>query len=176
MAADDWNCALEFVEKSPAIAAKFQGYDQTRPWLDLFDQAARTVPFSARLTLTFLEAAPYLIDRLGPSGLDSIRRWALAMAADHTEKAVTLLRESPGIVDQLLAHITPGQVVEIVELGSELSQMGSELALGFILGSVELSRTLEFSTLRIISETAKTIAGTSRNTCQESCIKVSLIS
>ena len=107
MAAEDWNCALEFFEKSPAMAAKLQAQG---PGFDLFDQAGRTVPFSARLTLTFLDVAPYLIDRLGSAGLDSIRRCALAMGADHAEKAVILLRESPGLVDRLLAyhHSRPG--------------------------------------------------------------------
>ncbi len=86
------------------------------------------------------------------------------MAADHTEKALILLRESPGIVDRLLALVTPGQVVEIFELGGELAGLGSDLALEFILGSIELARQSDFSTLKFVSGTAKEIAVTSRNT------------
>ncbi len=161
MAADDWNYALEFFEKSPAIVSKLQGQGAG---FDLLDQALRAVPFSAQLTLTFLDAAPYLIDRLGPTGLDSIWQCALDMAADHTEKAVILLRESLGIVDRLLAFVTPGQVVKIFELGRDLAGLGSEPTLEFILGSIELARQFDFSTLKVVSDTAKEIAATSRNT------------
>ena len=163
MAAEDWNCALEFFEKSPALASKLQAQG---PGFDLFDQAARAVPFSARLALTFLEVAPYLTAQLGPAGLDSIWRCALAMGADPGEKAVILLRESPGLVDRLLAYITPGRVTEIYELGSELAGVGSESALQFLLGSVELARQFDFSMLKIVAETAKEVAGTSRITSE----------
>ncbi len=166
MAAEDWNCALEFFKKSPAITSELHAQGQRRQVLDLYNQSGQAVPFYAQLTLSLLEAAPVLLDRLGPAGLDSIRQCAPAMAADRSEKAVTLLRESPNIVDRLLAFITPGQVVEIFELGRELSEVGSEPALEFILESVELARQFEFSTLKFISDTTKEIAATSRSAAE----------
>jgi nitric oxide reductase NorD protein len=166
MAADDWNCALEFVGKSPATTAKFLAQGRGKQCLDLFEQAGQAVPFSAPLTLTLLEVAPHFIDRLGSSGLDSIRRCALAMGIDHAGKAVALLRESPGIIDRLLACVPPSQVVEIFEMGGNLAEVGPELALAFILGSVEIVGQFEFFTLKVISDTAKTIATTSQTTSE----------
>ncbi|MBI4764302.1 MAG: VWA domain-containing protein [Deltaproteobacteria bacterium] len=163
MAAEDWNCALEFIEKSPALASKLQA---PGPGFDLFDLAARPVPFSARMALTLLDVAPYLTGRLGLTGLDSIWRCAQAMGADTGEKAVTLLRESPGLVDRLLTYLTSDRVKEIYELGSELAGVGAESTLQFLRGSVELARQFDFSRLKIVAETAKAMAGTSRITSE----------
>ncbi len=164
MAAEDWNYALEFFEKSPAIVSKLQGQGAG---FDLLDQALRAVPFSAQLTLALLDSASYLIDCLGPTGLDSVWQCALVMAADHTEKGNIILRESPGIVDRLLDFVTPGQVIEIFELGRELAGLGSEATLEFILGSIELARQFDFSILKVVSDAAEEIAASSRNTAAD---------
>jgi len=162
MAADDWNCGLEFVGKSPVIAEKLFAQGSGAHLFDLFEQAGQAVPFNARLILNLLEAAHRLIDRLGPNGLDSIRRCAMVMAADNWEKAVTLIKESPDIVDDLMAHITPNQAVEIYELGGELAGLGSEIALLFISGSGRLVGQSHYPSLKPLADTAKEIAAFSR--------------
>src|SRR4030042_3725884 len=162
MAADDWNCALEFVGKSTLIAENLLTLGHGAQLIDLYKQAGRLTPFNAQLTLSLLEAAPRLIDRLGLSGFGSIRRCAMAIAADHREKAVTLIKESPDLVDNLISHIPPDQAVEIYELGRELAGLGSGMALIFISGSVKLVDRPHHPNLKCLVDTAKEIAATSR--------------
>ncbi|MCJ7833605.1 MAG: hypothetical protein MUQ20_04380, partial [Deltaproteobacteria bacterium] len=166
MATDDWNCALEFIGKSPDIAGKLITQGHGAPLLDLYEQAGKAVPFNAKLTLTLFDAAPRLIDRLGPTGLDSIRRCAMIMAADDWERAVTLIKESPDIVDDLIVHITPNQAIEIYEWGRDLAGLGSEIALLFISGSVRLVGQSHYPHVKILADTAKEIAAFSRKTTE----------
>ncbi|MGA3085266.1 MAG: VWA domain-containing protein [Thermodesulfobacteriota bacterium] len=166
IAADDWNCALELVGKSPVIAEKLLAQGHGVDLLELYKQAYLSVPFNARLTLNFLEAAPRLINRLGPTGLDSIRRCSMTMAVDDWERAVTLIKQSPDIVDDLMDHITPDQVVEIYELGNDLAELGSEIALLFISGSVRLVGQSQYSYLKPLAVTAKEIAAISQKAAE----------
>ena len=166
MAADDWNCALEFVGKSPDIAEKLLALGHGAQLRKLYVQAGKAVPFNAKLTLTFFDVVPHLIDRLGPTGLDSIRLCAMAVAVDDWEKAVTLIKESPDIVDALLSHITPDQAVEVYELGRELAGLGSEIALLFISGSVRLVGQSHYPHLKPLADTAKEIAAFSQKAAE----------
>ncbi len=161
LADEHWSDALELVKNSPAIAVRLFSKGNGALLPGLFEQAARTVPFDARLTLTFLDTAPLLIERLGPTGLESIRSCVLVMAADRPENAVALLRKSPDIVDALLSRFNTRQVEDLYDLGCGLAKFASQLALKFFLGSVGLAERLDYESIKILSDKAKEMAGTS---------------
>jgi nitric oxide reductase NorD protein len=162
MVEDDWNCALEWIEKSPALSAQCFARGFGGQCLAFIKQVEEDLHLQGRMTLALLEAAPVLLERLGSNGLNTILRCASAMKADHSDKAATLIRESPMIIDRLLAFVTPGQVNEIFEMGFSIAAIGAEQALAFIQGSVELVSHHPFSTLKVVTDLAEEMAGTGR--------------
>ena len=161
LADDNWSEALELVGNSPAIAGELVAQGNGALFTDLYEQAGRAVPFGAKLTLTLLNTAPSLIDRLGRAGLEPIWRCVLAMAADNTENAVSLLRVSPDIVDGLLSRFNSRQVGDVYDLGCDLAGFGSQIALRFLSVSVDLAGRLDYENIKVISDMAKEIAETS---------------
>jgi nitric oxide reductase NorD protein len=162
MAQDNWNIALELVAKIPGITERLAARDRTDLLAVLYDHAAKTTPFGARMAYTFLDTAPGLIDRLGQDGLEPVWQCALAMAADNPENAVALLMKSPGIVDHLQARLTVRQIENIYHLGQELSAVSSQVALRFVSASVELIERLDAPGLRRIADMADVMARVSR--------------
>ena len=161
LADEHWSDALELVRNSPAIAERLFSKGNGALLPGLIEQAARAIPFGARLTLTFLDTAPWLIERLGPTGLESIWSCLLAMAGDSPEDAVALLRKSPDIVDALLSRFNTRQVEGLYDLGCGLAKSASQLALKFFLGSVGLAERLDYENIKTLSDKAKEMAGTS---------------
>ncbi len=158
IAQDNWNIAMELVAKAPDITKRLT--DRGRPDLlaVLYDHAARTTPFGARMAYTFLDAAPGLIDRLGQDGLEPVWQCALAMAADNPENATALLMKSPEIIDRLLTRFNLEQTGNVYHLGRELSAVSSSVALRFISTSIELADRLDIAGLRQIADMAGQLA------------------
>ncbi len=166
MAADDWNCALEFVRNSPVTAGKLISRISLEYLLGLYEQANLAIPFKAKLTQTLFDAAPLLLNRLGPTGLDSIRRCAMAIAADDWERAVTLIKESPDRIEGLLSHIHPDQANEIYELGSKLTGSGSEIDLLFIVAGLHLAGSSRHNDVKELAALTQMIADISRKAAE----------
>ena len=102
MADDDGDLAMALVAKSPVFIERLtaQGLRDRLP--GLYSRADQAVPFDAGMTYTFLDTAPALMERLGPTDVEPVWLCAFAMAQDHQETAVVLLMKSPEIVDHLL--------------------------------------------------------------------------
>ena len=162
MVQDNWNIALELVAKIPGITERLAARGRTDLLAVLYDHAAKTTPFGARMAYIFLDTAPGLIDRLGQDGLEFVWQCALAMAADNPENAVVLLMKSPDIVDHLQAHLTVRQIGNIYHLGQELSAVSSQVALRFVSASVELMERLDAEGLRRIADMTGVMARVSR--------------
>lgn len=158
LADEDWSNALELVKRSPAVAEALVFRGNGPLLTGLYEQADRAVPFGARLTLTLLETAPSIIEKIGPAGLEPIWSCALAMGAENTENALSLLKKSTDLVEDLLARFPLPKVWEIYELGKELTRTGSQLALTFLERSVDLAERLDDGNLRHLLDRAKEMA------------------
>jgi nitric oxide reductase NorD protein len=162
MAADSWNDALEFVQASPLISERLLAAADRGFVLNLLDETSKSIPFKANLSLNFLTAAPHLIDRLGRAGLESIRRCLLAMAVDKQDNTLSFIQKSPEMIDRLLSHWNLLEVTDFFNSGRDLAVTSARLAFRFLTTGVELSRLLDYRSLKILSETAEKIAGTSQ--------------
>ncbi|PKN19912.1 MAG: hypothetical protein CVU71_05970 [Deltaproteobacteria bacterium HGW-Deltaproteobacteria-6] len=158
MAEDNWNIAMELVEKIPDITRRITAGGRKDLPPVLYDHAVKTTPFGARMAYTFFDTAPDLIDRLGQDGLEPVWQCALAMAADNPENATVLLMKSPEIIDRLQTRFNIEQTGNIYHLGRELSTISSQAALRFIFASVDLADRLDMAGLREIAEMAGTMA------------------
>ena len=87
LADEDWSNALELVKRSPAVAEALVSQGNGPLLTGLYEQASRAASFGAGLTLTLLDTAPSLIEKIGPAGLEPIWSCALAMAAENPENA-----------------------------------------------------------------------------------------
>jgi uncharacterized protein YegL len=158
MARDNWNIALELVTNIPGITQRLANHGRTDLLAVLYDRAAQTTTFGARMAYTFLDTAPGLIDRLGQDGLEPVWQCALAMAADNPENAVVLLMKSPEIIDLLKTRFNDDQTESIFRLGHALSTVSSQVALRFITASVDLMERQDERGLQQIADMAGKMA------------------
>jgi uncharacterized protein YegL len=155
MAQDDWNAAIAFMKKSPRITERLAILGGPDLVLQTLERAGQAIPFHARLMEAFLDASTALIERLGITGVEPIRQCVFAIAADKADDAVTLLKKSPAVCEDLLSHFDVPQIGAIYDLGRRLGRHGSSLALAFISAVPELTKRLDAGqteTLAILAE------------------------
>jgi len=163
MARDDWNIAMDLIEKIPGIMDRPAIRARARLLAVLLDRAEKASSFSARLAFIFLETAPALIDLLGPDGAQEIWQCAFAMAKDNPENAVALLLKSPETVERLNLRFGATRTENIYRLGQKLSPVSSQVALRFITASVELAERQDDDGLAQIADIACELASVSHN-------------
>ncbi|MBN1380915.1 MAG: VWA domain-containing protein [Deltaproteobacteria bacterium] len=157
----DWNIALALVEKSAVIVDQLITLGGRDLVSRLYRRAESTVPFHARVVDAFLDAAPVLIERLGLTGSEPLWQCAFTAAADKPEDAVSVLKKSLEITENLLFRFDPVEIGAIYDLGRQFCRFGSSLALKFIFASPELTKKLNDEDMVKLTAIAEDLATTS---------------
>ncbi|MRR18056.1 MAG: VWA domain-containing protein, partial [Deltaproteobacteria bacterium] len=163
MARDDWNIAMDLIEKIPGILD--QPAIRTRAGLlaILLDRAYQASSFAARMAYTLLETAPALVDLLGPDGAQEVWQCAFAMAEDNPGNAAAMLLASPDTAERLHLRLGARRTENIYRLGQKLSRVSSQVALRFITASVELAQRQDDEGLSQITDLSGKMASVSRH-------------
>lgn len=163
MARDDWNIAMDLIEKIPRLLDQPAIRARAGLLAILLDRAEQASSFAARMAYAFLETAPALVDLLGPDGAQEVWQCAFAMAEDNPGNAAALLLTSPETAKRLHLRLGARRTENIYRLGQKLSPAGSQVALRFISAGVDLAQRQDDDGLSQIADMASDLASVSRN-------------